>query len=84
MASIFRLAFDQIHMRLVWLRFPQIPLEFFQKDFLLRLGNLVGKVVKVDFMIVVAMWEKLARVCRGGPPETFGLVCLYYGHSTIC
>lgn len=33
---------------LVWVRFPEMPIEFFNKELLLRMGNQIGKATKVD------------------------------------
>lgn len=33
---------------LVWVQFPKMPIEFFNKELLMYLGNLVGKATKVD------------------------------------
>lgn len=59
----FRPAFHTIASPLLWVCFPQIPIKFFQKDFLLRLGNLVGKAVNVDFITMAATRGKFACMC---------------------
>lgn len=33
---------------LVWVRFPQLPLEMFEEKTLMWMGNSVGRVLKVD------------------------------------
>lgn len=45
------------------MRFSKIPTEFFQKDFLLRMGTLMGKEVKVDPTTLSIAIGKFVRVC---------------------
>ncbi|KAH7867079.1 hypothetical protein Vadar_028636 [Vaccinium darrowii] len=43
--------------------FSPTPIEYFDKDFLLRLGNCIGKAVKVDVPSSKSERGKFARVC---------------------
>ncbi|KAH7867540.1 hypothetical protein Vadar_034652 [Vaccinium darrowii] len=54
---------EGISSTMVWVRFPQLPIEYFDKDFLLRLGNCIGKAVKVDVPSSKSERGKFARVC---------------------
>lgn len=38
----------EVSITMVWVRFPNIPIEVFKELALMRLGNTVGKAVKVD------------------------------------
>lgn len=48
---------------LIWLRFREVPLEMFDEESLADLGDLVGKTVKEDLIIVEACRGRYARVC---------------------
>lgn len=48
---------------LVWVRIPRLPLELFNENFLMRLGNKLGKAVKVDHNTMLSARGKYARVC---------------------
>lgn len=43
----FPLPQDKILSTMVWLCFPEIPIEFFQDSLLMRIGNLVGLEIKI-------------------------------------
>lgn len=42
--------------------FPHIPIKCFQREFLLELGNLVVRAVKVDFIIIVVTGGRFVHV----------------------
>lgn len=48
---------------LVWVRFPVVPVEYFNERWLIRAGNQIGKAVKVDRTTLIASRGKFARVC---------------------
>lgn len=48
---------------LVWVRVPRLPLEFFNDKFLMRVGDKLGKAVKVDGNTIMVSRGKYARVC---------------------
>lgn len=54
---------DKISSTLVWLRFLDVPIELFQEDFLIYMGNLLGRTVKVDPTTLSTSRGKFARVC---------------------
>lgn len=47
----------------VWVRFPGLPIEFYDSKFLMHLGNLIGKPLKVDSTTESATRGKYARMC---------------------
>ncbi|KAL0291792.1 UNVERIFIED_CONTAM: hypothetical protein Scaly_2620300 [Sesamum calycinum] len=44
-------------------RFPEMPVEFFQEELLMRIGNRIGRAVKVDETTMAASRGRYARVC---------------------
>ncbi|OMO81305.1 reverse transcriptase [Corchorus capsularis] len=59
----FRPSEAAIHTTAAWIRFPELPVEFYDERFLLALGNTVGKEIKVDRNTHFASRGKFARVC---------------------
>lgn len=59
----FHLKQDQITSTLAWVRFPHLPIEFYNEKVLLELGSRLGKAVKVDHMTLRVAHGKYARVC---------------------
>lgn len=47
----------------VWIRLPELPIEFFNADLLMEIGNQIGKPIKVDTKTTMATRGKFARVC---------------------
>ncbi|XP_061355099.1 uncharacterized protein LOC133299632 [Gastrolobium bilobum] len=52
-----------IHRVAAWIRLPGIPQEFCEYPFLNHLGNIIGKVIKVDKNTSTGERGKFARVC---------------------
>ncbi|KAJ9177110.1 hypothetical protein P3X46_012361 [Hevea brasiliensis] len=48
---------------MVWIQIPNLPIEYFNKLFLLKVGNKIGRTVHVDDMILQATRGKYARGC---------------------
>lgn len=48
---------------LAWVRFPCIPIEYYNGSMLLKLGNLVGKALYADNTSLTANMGKFAQVC---------------------
>ncbi|KAI5680550.1 hypothetical protein M9H77_01777 [Catharanthus roseus] len=48
---------------LVWVRFLEVLIEFFNQKFLLRMGNQLGKATKVDRTTTTVLRGQFARVC---------------------
>ena len=48
---------------LVWVRIPCLPIEYFDFNFLMRVGSKLGKLVKVDDATSVVSRGHYARIC---------------------
>lgn len=59
----FRPSLEKVSSTLVWIRFPEVPIEFFEESVLLQMGNLVGRAVKVDDTTMEVSRGRFARVC---------------------
>lgn len=59
----FRPSFELIHKTMVWVRFPELPLELFDEEVLYAMGNTIGRTIKVDAMTLATARGKYARVC---------------------
>lgn len=53
----------EISRTLVWLRLPRLPLEMFVESTLLRVGNVIGRAIKVDSFTGEMIKGRYARVC---------------------
>lgn len=54
---------NEVQTTMVWLRFPQLPLEMFGEATLLGIANGVGNAVRLDPIIVEMIKTRYARVC---------------------
>lgn len=48
---------------LIWVRVPDIPIEMFKEKILMRMGNKIGRAVKVDITLVAVVRGNFARIC---------------------
>ncbi|XP_031130711.1 uncharacterized protein LOC116032350 [Ipomoea triloba] len=48
---------------LVWVRFPAVPIEYFEDDFLKKIGKYIGRPIKVDTTTSLVSIGRFARVC---------------------
>lgn len=48
---------------LAWVRFPCLPIEYYDKTFLMKIGEKIGKPVKVDQATSLVSRGKFARIC---------------------
>nr|GMD33042.1 uncharacterized protein LOC109175269 [Ipomoea batatas] len=48
---------------LVWVRFPKLPIEYFEEDFLMKIGLSVGRHVKIDTTTSLTTKGNFARIC---------------------
>ncbi|XP_031095201.1 uncharacterized protein LOC115999492 [Ipomoea triloba] len=48
---------------LVWVRLPAIPVEYFEEDFLWKIGKKIGRPIKIDDTTSLVSKGKFARVC---------------------
>ena len=59
----FRPAQEDVKTTLAWVRLSGLPIEYYVEDFLVKVGNIVGKVVKVDSQTLEVTRGKYARIC---------------------
>lgn len=48
---------------LVWVRFPALPIEYFDDDFLKKIGKEIGRPIKIDTTTSLVSKGRFARVC---------------------
>ncbi|KAI3871594.1 hypothetical protein MKX03_005777 [Papaver bracteatum] len=48
---------------IVWIRLPELPIEFFDKEVLFKIGNRLGKPIKVDYTTENMIRGRFARLC---------------------
>ncbi|XP_019184262.1 PREDICTED: uncharacterized protein LOC109179151 [Ipomoea nil] len=48
---------------LAWVRFPSLPIEYFDDDFLKKIGKTIGRPIKIDYVTNLVSKGKFARVC---------------------
>ncbi|XP_031124237.1 uncharacterized protein LOC116026951 [Ipomoea triloba] len=53
---------EETHKLLVWVRFPCLPIEYYDYDFLMRVGDMIGTARKVDHATSMASRGLFARV----------------------
>ncbi|XP_031131806.1 uncharacterized protein LOC116033187 [Ipomoea triloba] len=54
---------NEIEKLLVWARLPTLPIEYFEDDFLQKIGDKIGRTIKVDGTTSPVSRGKFARVC---------------------
>ncbi|XP_019171049.1 PREDICTED: uncharacterized protein LOC109166607 [Ipomoea nil] len=54
---------NKVRKMLVWIRFPALPIEYFDDIFLKRIGTQIGRPIKVDTTTSLASKGRFARVC---------------------
>ncbi|KAI5673827.1 hypothetical protein M9H77_14191 [Catharanthus roseus] len=84
--SNFRPSKDQIYSTLGLVMFPELSMELFREDLLLRMGNLIGKVVWVDQTTLATARGRFAQsscsqAYGGGSTERSRNDCLTAGES---
>lgn len=47
----------------VWVRLPELPVEYYHKDSLMHIGSGIGPVLRVDFNTASGAWGRFARLC---------------------
>ncbi|CAN0826306.1 hypothetical protein LINGRAHAP2_LOCUS648 [Linum grandiflorum] len=58
----FRVSDDLPSRMVVWIRFPRLPYQYYNRDILLGLGNLVGSIVRPDDRTLNSVRGKFARI----------------------
>jgi hypothetical protein len=59
----FRLSVASVNTMVVWIRLPKLPVEYYDKDSLLKIGNGLGPVLRVDFNTASGARGRFARFC---------------------
>lgn len=59
----FRPFLEEISSTLVWILLAELSVEFFNDELLMRVGNKVEKVVRVDDTTILATRGRYTRVC---------------------
>ncbi|KAI9091048.1 hypothetical protein K1719_028318 [Acacia pycnantha] len=54
---------EKIESLIAWVRLPELPAPFFDKKFLLNLGNVIGKAIRLDVHTAQRARGKFARMC---------------------
>ncbi|XP_031106253.1 uncharacterized protein LOC116010899 [Ipomoea triloba] len=54
---------NKLNKLLVWVRFPALPIEYFEEEFLTKIGKNIGRPVKVDTTTSLISIGRFARVC---------------------
>ncbi|XP_031097111.1 uncharacterized protein LOC116001370 [Ipomoea triloba] len=54
---------DQTRKILVWIRFPDMPVEYFEEEFLMKIGRDIGRPIKIDTTTSLVSKAKFARMC---------------------
>lgn len=84
----------------IWVHFTGVPMEYYQEHVLLKLGDKVGKAIKVDMNALIGTRGQFARVCVEfdlthplptsvefkffGYAHSTWIKCVYEGLHTIC
>ncbi|CAN0858626.1 hypothetical protein LINGRAHAP2_LOCUS7367 [Linum grandiflorum] len=58
----FRVSSDLPAKIVVWVRFPKLPYQYYQRDILTGLGNLIGSTVRIDKRTLTSARGKFARL----------------------
>lgn len=48
---------------IVWVRFPCLPMEYYDSSFLFRVGKRIGKLIRADSTIILTTRGKFASMC---------------------
>ncbi|KAK4286585.1 hypothetical protein QN277_003121 [Acacia crassicarpa] len=59
----FRPDIDVIEKAAVWVRIPKLPLQYYDEEALTRIGNRIGKTLKVDMNTSCQLRGHFARIC---------------------
>ncbi|XP_019266876.1 PREDICTED: uncharacterized protein LOC109244270 [Nicotiana attenuata] len=78
----------------IWIRLPQLPTEFYDKDILEKVGRKVGKLLNIDQFTSSTLRGRYARICiqvpLKTPVETSVIIgdhkqaVIYEGEGTLC
>ncbi|XP_019255049.1 PREDICTED: uncharacterized protein LOC109233623 [Nicotiana attenuata] len=78
----------------IWVRLPQLPTEFYDKEVLEKVGRKLGKLLKIDTCTSATLRGRYARICIQVPLETpvatsvtigdHKQLVLYEGENVLC
>nr|XP_009797671.1 PREDICTED: uncharacterized protein LOC104244065 [Nicotiana sylvestris] len=78
----------------IWIRLPQLPTEFYDKDILVKFGRNLGNLLKIDQCTSSTLKGRYARICiqvpLETPVETIVIIgdhkhaVIYEGEGTLC
>lgn len=54
---------DTTEKMLVWIRFPALPIEYYNSEFLMKIGGTIGRPVKIDHATNFVNRGMFARMC---------------------
>lgn len=90
----FVLAGSKLAITVAWIRLPQLPMEYYDKAILEKVGNRIGKLLKIDTCISSTIIGRYARICVQVPLEisvttavtigTHNQSILYEGEGILC
>ncbi|XP_019257760.1 PREDICTED: uncharacterized protein LOC109235974 [Nicotiana attenuata] len=64
----------------VWVRLPQLPTKFYDEKILEKIGNAIGRLLKIDVCTSTTLRGRYARLCVELPLEIPVQPFLYAGH----
>ena len=47
----------------IWIRLPELPIEYYDHDMLLKIGKVVGPVLRIDSNTAIGARGRFARLC---------------------
>lgn len=62
MVPVFRSEVDSIHILAVWVRVPRLFLQFFNKAFLARIRDRLGRTLRIDETTLIAYRSQYALI----------------------
>lgn len=54
---------DNTERVIIWVRFPCLPFEYYNKNFLFKVAEMIGKPIKIDEATSLISRGKFARLC---------------------
>lgn len=59
----FRPSLATVTQTAVWIRLPELPIEYFDSEVLLQIGKTIGKPIQIDTVIELATRGRFAKIC---------------------
>ncbi|XP_009787638.2 uncharacterized protein [Nicotiana sylvestris] len=70
---------EKLTVSVVWIRLPQLPTEFYDGKLLEKIGNAIGRLLKIDVCTSTTVRGHYARLCVELPLETLVQPYIYIG-----